>query len=432
MKRIYFVFVICIIALSTYAQNPEISVLFIGNSLTNGNSTNINNPSTGSSMAYYFIKIAEGMGFNVHVEMYAPNGRYIHDDPENASNIGHCNSATTASYINSRQWDYIVVQDNPGAYMWAEGVFSGFVPPAQQTLHNKIIANNPCTKEILYSTQGYYNGIPSSAWGYFDPPLTSDNNIDATIRSYENHLVVNDYYPLHIVSPVGLAWNRYCNDGNSKNDLYYDTAHPTSKASFLNAAVIFASIFKMNISGLGYTGGYSDAAYLNQIAYETVMDNTIFSETSLDEYTPEISFVANEISVDNTFPSYQWYLSPSQVEDATNQSYTIQATGWYFAEVTDANSCKLRSEILSYEYVASVNALTMQNEIVLFPNPACSTINIEGLNDSSKIQIINIQGQILKQFDSMPIIDIDDLPSGFYTIRIISGSKFVNKRFQKM
>ena len=443
MKTIYSIFLLSLFAVSTYAQNPEISVLFIGNSLTNGNSTNETNANLGdvyptadcgTSMAYEFIQISESMGFNVHVEMYAPNGKYIHDDPQNASNIGHCNSTVTESYINSRQWDYVVVQDNAGAYMWDEGSFSSFVPPAQKTLHDKIILNNPCTKEILYATQGYYDGMPSAYWSYFDPALTYDNNVQSGIRSYRNHLVINDYYPLHIVSPIGLAWNRYCNDGHSKNDLYYDTAHPTDKASYLNASVVFATIFKMDISGLSsiYTGGYSDAAYLNQIAYETVMDNTIFAETNLDAYTPEISFASNEISVDNSFSSYQWYLSPSQIEDATNQAYTITETGWYFAEVTGTDGCEMRSEILNFDYVTGINTLGTNDGIQLFPNPARSIINIEGLEYNSKIQLINMQGQIVKQLDSTSTINIDDLPNGNYNIRILTGSKIVSKRFQKM
>lgn len=367
-----FILLTSILSLSLFAQvNPEISVLFIGNSLTNGNSTNIDDPSTGNSMAYYFRELAEAAGYNVHVEMYAPNGKYIYDDPYNSSNIGHCNSSVTESYINSRDWDYVVVQDNVGSYMWAEGYINSDVGNSNIQLHDKIIANNPCTKEVFYAAQGYYNGLPSDYWHSGGLNLSYDDNIQATIRSYRNSLYLNDHGMHDIVTPVGLAWNRYCNDGHSKDDLYYDTAHPTAKASFLNGAVIFATIFKMDPSQVNYTGGYSDASYLKQIAWETVVDATYWSECNMPSITPDINVNDNVLSVTNTYNSYQWYEMPNQIQGANSQTYTINHDGVYFVEVTDNDGCKQRSKVDTYSYTTtSVNKISLSNNANIYPNPA--------------------------------------------------------------
>ncbi len=433
MRKIFFLIILGMIVISTYAQNPEISVLFIGNSLTNGNSTNIDDPSTGNSMAYYFRELSEAAGFNVHVEMYAPNGKYIYDDPNNSSNIGHCNSTITEARINSRQWDYIIVQDNPGSYMWSEGYLSGDVGNANVQLYNKIVANNACTHEIFYATQGYYDGLPSAYWNSGGLSLTSDDNIQSTIRSYRNALYLNNNGMQDLVAPIGLAWNRYCNDGHSRDDLYYDTAHPTYKASYLNAAVLFSEIFKMNPENVNYTGGFSDAQYLRQIAYETVMDNTIFAEINIDTYTPELSFNANEITVDDTYSTYQWYLTPNPISGANTQSYTIAQTGLYFAEVTDANGCKQRSKTSNYDYITGIYLLN-DSKISVFPNPAQNIINLTGLAVNSIISITDVSGQaVISEIANSDThtINISNLNQATYFVKIVNENNVTVKKIIK-
>lgn len=433
MRKIFSLVVLSMIVLSTYAQNPEISILFIGNSLTNGNSTNIDNPTTGNSIAYNFRGLAMAAGFNVHVEMYAPNGVYIYDDPNNASNIGHCNRATTENLINSRQWDYVFVQDNVGSYMWSDGYLSADVGNSNVALHDKIIANNPCTKEIFYSAQGYYDGLPSAYWNSGGLNLTYDNNIEATIRSYRNSVYLNDVGGFEIVTPAGLAWNRYCNDGHSRDDLYYDTAHPTAKGAYLSGAVVFCSVFKMDPTNINWDNGFSDAEYLRQIAYETVMDNTIYTETNLDEFTPELSFNANEISVDNTYNAYQWYLTPEQISGATNQTYTISQTGLYFAEVTDVNGCKLRSKVTNYDYITEIGSVT-DSKISIFPNPALNNINLSGIEINSLISITDVNGQtVISEIanSNTRTINISNLSQGAYFVKIVNKNNVVIKKIIK-
>jgi len=433
MRKFFSLVVVSMIVISSYAQNPEISILFIGNSLTNGNSTNIDDPTTGHSIAYNFRGLAMAAGFNVHVEMYAPNGVYIYDDPNNSNNIGHCNRTITENLINSRQWDYVFVQDNVGSYMWSDGYLSADVGNSNVALHDKIIANNPCTKEIFYSAQGFYDGLPSQYWHSGGLDLSYDDNIQATIRSYRNSLYLNNVGGFEIVTPAGLAWNRYCNDGHSKDDLYYDTAHPTEKGAYLSGAVVFCSVFKMDPTDINWDNGFSDGQYLRQIAYETVMDNTVYTETRLDVFTPELSYNANEISVDNTFNAYQWYLTPNQIPGANAQSYIINQTGLYFAEVTDANGCKLRSKVTNYDYVTGVGSVD-DSKILVFPNPALNNINLTGIDINSKIIITDVNGKIIiseTANSNTHTINISNLNQGTYFVKVINENNVLVKKIIK-
>lgn len=433
MRKILFGILLFTIT-TTFAQPDEISVLFIGNSLTNGNSTNIDDPSTGISIAHQFLELATAAGFNVHVEMYAPNGVYIYDDPNNASNIGHCNRTTTENLINSRNWDYVFVQDNVGSYMWSEGYISSDVGNANVALYNKIKASNPDTREIFYSAQGYYDGLPSQYWNQGGLNLTYDNNIQATIRSYKNSCYLNDNGMHEIVTPAGLAWNRYCNDGHSKDDLYYDTAHPTEKGTYLSGAVVFCTIFKMDPANITYTDGFSDATYLRQIAYETVMDATTFTETNLDVYTPVVSQTGNDLIGPASYNSYQWYEELSSISGEIQNQTTIDHTAYYSIQVTTADGCSMFSK--SMEYTAIPTEITNQTlqEITIFPNPMVDFVTITNANEY-ELTIFDYTGKIIlkeKITSDHDALNTKKIPSGIYQAQFKKANKQITVKLLKL
>jgi len=61
----------------------------------------------------------------------------------------------------------------------------------------------------------------------------------------------------------------------------------------------------------------------------------------------------------------------------------------------------------------------------VFPNPSSGIINIEGLsNEVTSIQIINLSGQVLASYGNQSKLQLSDLSSGFYIVRIQSNSGF--------
>ena len=415
MKKYYLLILSLLIFHFSFSQT---SILFIGNSLTNGNSTNIDDPTTGNSIPHDFRSLAIAAGYDVHVEMYAPNGVYIYDDPNNSSNTGHCNRTITENLINSRQWDYVFVQDNVGSYMWGEDYLSANVGNSNVQLLNKIKANNPCTREIFYAAQGFYSGLPSDYWHSGDLDLSYDDNIQATIRSYGNSNYLNGALD-EIVAPAGLAWNRYCNDGHSKDDLYYDTAHPTAKGSYLSAAVVFSVIFKIDPTNINWDNGFSDAEYLRQIAYETVFENSHFSETNLDTYTPDINQTENILSVAGNYSSYQWIEEPNQITGATSSTYEIENSGIYSVYVTNSNGCKLKSKALNFDYTTVSNTTLIENSkpLCFFENRKLRIENAENFN----LYIYDILGQKISSSyitSNLKMLNFDFLTRGIYIIKL--------------
>jgi len=65
------------------------------------------------------------------------------------------------------------------------------------------------------------------------------------------------------------------------------------------------------------------------------------------------------------------------------------------------------------------------NNINIYPNPVNNTLNIENANNFyvNSIHLANIQGQIIKQFESNSTkLDVSDIPSGFYFIKLSTSS----------
>ena len=74
------------------------------------------------------------------------------------------------------------------------------------------------------------------------------------------------------------------------------------------------------------------------------------------------------------------------------------------------------------------------NDIHLYPNPATSTIKIEGINGTYQLELFNMIGSLCKHTSIQgptSEIDISDLPNGVYLISIENEVNRYTKRWIK-
>ena len=94
--------------------------------------------------------------------------------------------------------------------------------------------------------------------------------------------------------------------------------------------------------------------------------------------------------------------------------------------------------ILQYDSTgtSSINTLSLENKIRIFPNPVIDHIIIDQSNISiNKIEIIDMEGKLIKQENynsSTKFIDISDLPIGQYIIKIIANESIITEKFIKI
>lgn len=389
----YILLLILSITLFTGYSQDTISILFIGNSFTNGNSTIIDNVNTGTlSIPYKFKQLAVTAGFNVDVEMYCPNGIYVYDYN---GQTGHANRTETATKINSKSWDYVYVQDNQGSYVWSEGYFASTVANANIALYNKIKANNSCTRVFFYAGQALQGGLPSSYWNQGGLNLTYDNTQNCNTRIYKNVKYLNNHAGFNeIVTPIGLAWNKYISDGHSDSDLFFsDGSHPSNYGTYLAAAVVFSQVCKTSPVNINWNADLSGsvAQYLRQIAWDIINDVTIFQETHLSDYTPTIASSNNILTTSNSYSSYQWYQNLSPISSTNSSSYSYNQTDYYHVEVIDGNGCKYRSFNNHYDFSTLIDNSTVNEFGIDYSNGKVIITNMSGGN----LKLINITGTIL-------------------------------------
>jgi hypothetical protein len=139
--------------------------------------------------------------------------------------------------------------------------------------------------------------------------------------------------------------------------------------------------------------------------------------------------------VSNSATGNQWFLEGDSIINATSQTYMPLLNGNYTVRVTDSTGCYATSTIYNLTTV-TIDNIENNYSIVIYPNPANSTLTIEatGGNKPLLANIYNAQGQLVissvveKQKNS---IDISSLNPGIYIISIFDGEKQTNKKIIK-
>ena len=77
--------------------------------------------------------------------------------------------------------------------------------------------------------------------------------------------------------------------------------------------------------------------------------------------------------------------------------------------------------------------ILVSDELYIAPNPVVDRLNIYGLDTKASAMILNMSGQFVSQHDIISNgIDISNLGSGIYFIRINTGEEFKDFRFVKV
>lgn len=140
--------------------------------------------------------------------------------------------------------------------------------------------------------------------------------------------------------------------------------------------------------------------------------------------TPVITQVGDSLFSD-AVAGNQWYLNNNPIPGATGNAILITEPGEYFAVVTEENDCN--SDESNHINIESTSILRQTDTVIyIYPNPASSYINIEGV--TGFIEIFDITGKSVFQkevFEGLNQIEIASLTPGLYFIEI-------NKNTQKL
>lgn len=112
-----------------------------------------------------------------------------------------------------------------------------------------------------------------------------------------------------------------------------------------------------------------------------------------------------------------------------NSQYNFYDVGYGWENSSMKGSLMIRP-VLGGDYDLPEN--TPQNlRLRLFPNPSRDVINIENLDAETckEILIFDMTGRLMKHFTNELSLDVNDLPTGLYMMRVVSDSKVYTEKF---
>jgi len=168
-----------------------------------------------------------------------------------------------------------------------------------------------------------------------------------------------------------------------------------------------------------------------------------------DSIIPHHYFIISNAS--GTPPlTYLWNWGDGTYDNIVYPSHTYSTAGTYniCLTITDANGCtsafcdssllqKDLNTIVNVDVVSQIttgiNQVDLSDKTKIFPNPANNKIEIS-LPEKSQIDILNIEGQIVKVFnaiETITTIDISGFAKGMYFVKVKTENGITVKKFVK-
>ena len=134
--------------------------------------------------------------------------------------------------------------------------------------------------------------------------------------------------------------------------------------------------------------------------------------------------------------TYQWYKGPTAITGATSTTYIATTTGNYKCKVTKtATGCFKNSNTITVSVPCREENNAVENTFSIFPNPVFNFITIETDFATEKtLYITDAFGQIMQKIitsENIINIDLQNIASGIYFIKVEDGINSVTKKFMK-
>lgn len=405
-------------ALQVSAQQK--SILFLGNSYTYTS----NLPGT-------LYNLAAAGGDTIYHESNTPGGYTLE---------GHSTNATSLSKIASRDWDFVVLQEQSQKPSFPPAQVAAETYPYAEILVDSIKSNYECTEPIFFMTWGRRDGDQQNCQFY--TPLCTFEGMNARLRqSYLEMGTDNDA----TVAACGAAWNQmFLADNTFWNGLYSgDGSHPSARGTYLNACVFYATIFRQSPVGIPYYAniGQQDAETLQQLAEDIVIDSLDnwfigHQDEAIADFTfdGEGSFVNQPVQFENNSTNaiyHAWDFGDGDTSTMEEPVHDFNQGIWTVTYT--ATSCSGDTSISTalVQVPLSVNDQNSLDEVVISIQRQNISMS-NHLNKEMHVSLIDLSGrEVLTQtLSSNSTIMLDlNLSVGLYLIRLEDG---INRSTRKV
>jgi PKD repeat protein len=311
--------------------------------------------------------------------------------------------------------------------------------PYAAQLNNLILANDSCTQTVFYMTWGRKYGDASNCPIY--PPLCTFEGMQGRLR--QSYVEMGDDNQA-LIAPVGEAF-KYSRMADSTINLYStDNSHPSVAGTYLAACTFYATIFEASPVGLSYAAGLNatQAAFLQQIAYQTVFDS--LSVWNINEFEPQASFTYGQqgsspfqiqfTSISNNANSYVWEFGDGDSSTLSSPLHTYASIGTYFVSLIVSNGCS--SDTIEQQIILSpFNSISQNNSDFFNLNYQNETLHINFVgvpNEPTTITIFDALGKQIYQTNSISNqsqnINTSQWSKGIYFVQITENNRTLTQK----
>jgi hypothetical protein len=365
------------------------------------------------------------------------------------TNAANCDSVVTLNLTINNSTSSTDVISACGSYSWINGVtYYTSNSTAKDTLVNAVGCDSIVTLNLtinpIYTTTDVQTVCDSLTW--VDGITYYSNNNTATYHTTSvsgcdsvatlNLTLVNSTIFVDVVHACGsYTWSNgvtYTSSNNTATDTLV-SINGCDSVVLLDLTMGYAT------SGSDIQTSCDSLTWIDGITYYSNTSNayhTIVNATGCDSVVRlfltiipiDVTTSSNwsSISANAVGMSYQWMdcSDNSLISGATNITYTATVNGSYAVIISNSIGCVDTSDCVNLTNVG-INEGDINTVVSLYPNPTSNIVNLTMNDNAGKVQVnvLDISGKsYIEMYSDKKIIELDlsDLESGVYFIRVIS------------
>ncbi|WP_353103364.1 DUF4886 domain-containing protein [Myroides odoratus] len=414
MKHLYLLFLFLLATCFSYGQVRK-SVYFIGNSYTHYN-----------DLPLLTQKVAQSTGDVLSYEQTTPGGASFQD---------HLYNEAVTAKINSRAWDYVVLQDQSQR----PALDDSYTFPYAAVLNDRIKNSSPCAKTLFYMTWGYKTGDQRNCNAGLTYMCTYEGMDDKIYDSYMRLALENQAH----VSPVGRVWRKIRQQYPTYELYNRDNSHPSPLGSMVAAYTFYTVIFRKDPTLTTFNGSLTaeQARNIKRLVKEIVYDD--FEKWYIGVHYNKSGFTyeivdAPSVQFTNTTPNVQqisWDFGDGTTSTELNPLHRYQQLGEFTVTLT-VTSCKETYTVKDTVNIETLSTISFEERnFAVYPNPTSDYLFVQ-LESEASFTVFDLAGKKqtspVTQQNGLYQIDVHHLPKGTYVLYIKTSKtqeqfKFIRK-----
>lgn len=364
---------------------------------------------------------------------------YDESDPGGYTLFQHSTYAPTIAKIYAQKWDVVVLQEQSQRPAFPPSQVATDTYPYAHILDSLIHDNDTCTQTMFMMTWGYANGDVANCPSY--PVICTYAGMQFRLR--ESYLEMTKDNKA-IVAPVGAAW-KVVRDSFPLINLYQpDNSHPSTNGSYLEACVLYNSIFHKLTFGSSYEGGLisADARTLQHFADKVTQDSLLqwqqYGHYPSAGYGYTRTGSTFSFSSRRTIPAgYSWLFGDGGTDTSANPVHSYVSPGKYVVSHTALTDCFIETITDTVNTTGTTGSPewtnTEQNHIKFLCKGGGNVTFVHPADNIGRVlELFDVNGKRVRCYNLITgAATTDNLTPCFYIVHTFSPDKKVSE-FDKL